>query len=252
MLRRASLIFLFVFLLSSTLSWCASIRPPYRVGTPHARATRRIVAHRRARHRVVAWNPVLRGSHESLLRQNEEIDRLALPRIANDIELQELELREELVPIHDSHAVVVASNIEPTRRYCRPWTRDFVEDLAEAYYAKFRKPLYITSAVRTVEQQARLRRSNGNAAPIEGDTASSHLAGLTIDIGKRGMSRREKEFINDFVLPLQNAGLVEAAEERRQACYHIMVSDRYTGWQEQQRLPDPLNAGPVSAKSTAP
>jgi hypothetical protein len=246
MFRRMSRFVVFVIFLSATLSWAASVRSPYRVGT-RARASRR-VAHRR----IVAWNPVLRGSHESLLRQNEEINRLSLPRIANDLELQELELREELVPLHDSHAVVVASNLESIRRYCRPWTRDFVEDLAEAYYQKFRKPLYITSAVRTVEQQARLRRWNRNAAPIEGDTASSHLAGLTIDIGKRGMSRREKDFINSFVLPLQSAGLVEAAEERRQACYHIMVSDRYTGWrEEQQRLQDPLNADQASARTTA-
>ncbi|HUO60696.1 MAG TPA: DUF5715 family protein, partial [Candidatus Acidoferrales bacterium] len=238
----------FVIFLTSTLSWGASVRRPYRVGTPRTRSTRR-TTHRR----VVVWNPVLRGSHESLLRQNEEINRLSLPRIANDLELQELELREELVPLHDSRSMVVASNIDSIRRYCRPWTRDFVEDLSQAYFEKFHKPLYITSAVRTVEQQARLRRWNSNAAPIEGDTASSHLAGLTIDIGKRGMTRREKDFVNGFVLPLQNAGLVEAAEERRQACYHIMVSDRYTGWrEEQQRLQSPLNGGPTTAQTTAP
>ena len=246
MFCRMSRFVVVVIFLTATLSWGASVRSPYRVGTARARARR--VAHRR----VVAWNPVLRGSHESLLRQNEEINRLALPRIANDLELQELELREELVPLTDSRSMVVASNLESSRRYCRSWTRDFVEDISQAYYAKFRKPLYVTSAVRTVEQQARLRRWNRNAAPIDGETASSHLAGLSIDIGKRGMSRREKDFINGFVLPLQNAGLVEAAEERRQACYHIMVSDRYTGWrEEQQRLQDPLNAGPASAKSTA-
>jgi hypothetical protein len=248
MFRRMSRFVVVVLFLTSTLAWCASVRSPYRVGNRRARASRR-VAHRR----VIAWNPVLRGSHESLLRQNDEINRLSLPRIANDLELQELELREELVPLHDSHSVVVASNLESIRRYCRPWTRDFVEDLSQAYYQKFHKPLYVTSAVRTVEQQARLRRWNRNAAPIEGDTASSHLAGLTIDIGKRGLTRREKDFINGFVLPLQNAGLVEAAEERRQACYHIMVSDRYTGWrEEQQRLQDPVNADQASAKSTAP
>jgi hypothetical protein len=245
--HRMSRFVVVVLFLTSTLAWGASVRAPYRVGTSRTRG-RRHVAHRR----VIAWNPVLRGSHESLLRQNDEINRLSLPRIANDLELQELELREELVPLQDSHSMVVASNLESIRRYCRPWTRDFVEDLSQAYYEKFHKPLYITSAVRTVEQQARLRRWNRNAAPIEGDTASSHLAGLTIDIGKRGMTRREKDFINGFVLPLQNAGLVEAAEERRQACYHIMVSDRYTGWrEEQQRVQDPLNAGQASAKSTA-
>jgi hypothetical protein len=72
-----------------------------------------------------------------------------------------------------------------------------------------------------------LRRWNGNAAPIDGDTASSHLAGLTIDIGKRPMSRRERAWMDQYVVRLQHLGLLEAAEGRRQACYHIMVSNRY-------------------------
>jgi hypothetical protein len=81
--------------------------------------------------------------------------------------------------------------------------------------------------VRTVDQQARLQRWNHNAAPIDGDTASSHLAGLTVDIGKRPMSGKQRAWIDQYVLKLQQLGLVEAAEERRQACYHIMVSNRY-------------------------
>ena len=118
-------------------------------------------------------------------------------------------------------------NLELNRRFCRPWTRAFLEDLSQAFYAQFHQPIQVTSAVRTVDQQARLQRTNHNAAPIDGDTASSHLAGLTIDIGKSPMSRKERAFIDQYVFKLQQLGLVEAAEERRQACYHIMVSNRY-------------------------
>lgn len=246
MIRRIGLLVLILVLLTSVFSFAASIRSPYRSSATRSRHHRA----RKAKHRrIIVWNPVLRGSRESMLRQNEEIDRLQLPRIANDLELQELELREELVPLHESSALSIASNLEPIRRYCRPWTRDFVEDLSQAFYEKFHKPIYLTSAVRTVEQQAKLRRSNGNAAPIEGDTASSHLAGLTVDIGKAGMSRRERAFVDQYVLQLQDAGLVEAAEERRQACYHIMVSDRYTGWREEQRLASGTTS---EAKPSAP
>jgi hypothetical protein len=46
----------------------------------------------------VVWNPVLKGSYDSMLRQNEEIDRLQLPRIADDQQLLELERTQELVP----------------------------------------------------------------------------------------------------------------------------------------------------------
>lgn len=201
--------------------------------TPNRPASRRHARVRRVSRRVY-WNPVLRGSRESLLRQNEEIDRLQLPRIANDDELLQLEHRQELVRINDTRALTVSAKVEDIRRYCRPWTHQFVTDLAEAHYAKFHRPLELTSAVRTVEQQAKLRRTNRNAAPIEGETASSHLAGLTIDIGKKGMSRAERKWFDQYLLEMQQNHIIEAAEERRQACYHIMVGESYPQWRDER------------------
>lgn len=218
MMRRFCATFVFILALGVLCASGATIRSPYR-------SSRRPLRH--AHLRVPRWNPVLRGSHDSLLRQNEEIDRLKLTRIPDDQQLEELELRGDLVALHESHALAIAPNLEMNRRFCRPWTREFVEDLSQAFYAEFHQPIMITSAVRTVDQQARLQRWNHNAAPIDGDTASSHLAGLTVDIGKRPMSMRERAWVSQYVLRLQNLGLVEAAEERRQACYHIMVSSRY-------------------------
>ena len=215
MMRRIAAIFVFVLLLATVLATAASIRSPYR---RHLR---------RAHLRVSHWHPVLRGSHDSLVRQNEEIDRLRLTRIADDQELEELEMRGDLVAIHESRSLSIAPNLELNRRFCRPWTRDFLEDLSEAFYSQFHQPILVTSAVRTVDQQARLQRWNGNAAPIDGDTASSHLAGVALDIGKRPMNRRERAWISQYVLRLQQLGLVEAAEEHRQACFHIMVTNRY-------------------------
>jgi hypothetical protein len=217
LMRRTPVALIFIVALATALASAATIRSHYR--TP-----RRSLHHRA---RVAHWNPVLRGSHESLLRQNEEIDRLKLTRIADDQELEELELRGDLVSLHESRYMQIASNIELNRRFCRPWTRAFLEDLSQAFYEEFHQPIKVTSAVRTVDQQARLQRWNRNAAPIDGDTASSHLAGLTIDIGKGGMSHRQRAWMDQYVLKLQQLGIVEAAEERRQACYHIMVSNRY-------------------------
>lgn len=197
--------------------------------TPTYHATKRRARVHRAVRRVV-WNPVLRGSHESMLRQNEEINRLQLPRIANDDELLQLEQRQQLVYIDDTRELQVSSNIEDIHRYCRPWTLQFLTDLSEAHYKEFHRPLVLTSAVRTVEQQARLRHHNGNAAPIDGETASSHLAGLTIDLGKRGMTRTERKWLDNYLLEMNDNHIIEAAEERRQACYHIMVSQGYDRW----------------------
>jgi hypothetical protein len=183
-----------------------------------------------SRVRRVYWNPVLKGSYESMLRQNEEIDRLELPRIQNDDELQTMILRQELVDIQEGEGLRIASNLETTRRYCRPWTREFLDDLSAAYYDEFKLPIQVNSAVRTVEQQKKLRRHNRNAAPIEGDTASSHLAGTTVDLAKRGLTRKQKKWLDAYLKNLQDQGLIEAAEERRQACYHIMVKSQYSEW----------------------
>lgn len=182
------------------------------------------------RYRRVYWNPVLKGSLESMLRQNAEIDRLELPRIQNDDELENMILRQELVSIEETSSLRVAANLDTTRRYCRPWTREFLDDISDAFYDEFKQPLQVNSAVRTMEQQKKLRRHNRNAAPIDGDTASSHLAGTTVDLAKRGLSRKQKKWLDAYLKNLQDQGLIEAAEERRQACYHIMVVSKYSDW----------------------
>jgi hypothetical protein len=183
------------------------------------------------RPRRVAWNPVLRGSYESMLRQNEEIDRLELPRIADEVELAELEARHDLVPIEETDGVHIAIR-EASHRYCRPWTQTFLQDLGAAYYEEFGQPIQVNSAVRTVEYQRKLRRRNHNAAPEAGDTASSHLGGLTVDISKRGLTRKQHKFIEDYLFNLREEGIIEVAEERRQPVFHVMVSDRYAEWRE--------------------
>ncbi len=206
------------------------------------RSTGKALRTRKHRHRRVVWNPVLRGSLDSMVRQNEEIDRLALTRIQNDDELHNMILRQELLELSDSEGILIAPNLDVTRRYSRPWTRDFVNDLGKAFYEEFRRPIQITSAVRTAEQQRKLRRRNRNAAPIEGERASSHLAGTTVDIGKRGLNRKEKKWLEQYLKDMQDQGFIEAAEERRQACFHVMVLQRYSASREltvAEDLPQP-------------
>ena len=191
---------------------------------------------RRAHLRRLRWNPLFRPSRDSLLRQNEEIDRLELPRIQDDDELENLKASEDLVPIIANQSLRFDPRLDPDRRYCRPWTRDFLEDLSQAYYKEFRNQIQVNSAVRTVKIQKKLRRHNRNAAPETGETASSHLAGVTVDIQRRGMSRQQIKWMQQYMLPLKNLGLIEPEEERRQWVFHVMVSDRYTDWRESRML----------------
>jgi hypothetical protein len=197
-----------------------------------------------ARLRRIAWHPMFPGSHEMLVRQNVQLDKLALPRIADEQELIAREQAQELVPVQDSQSLVVASNLPDNRRYCKPWTRDFLQDLSEDYYEQFHKQLVATSLVRTAEQQKKLRRHNGNAAPQEGDTASTHLTGVTVDVLKRGMTRKEHQWMEQYFLPLREAGLIEPIEERRQPVFHIVVFDSYSPAREPAVDTPKIEAGP--------
>jgi hypothetical protein len=201
----------------------------------HSYSTKRSTTHKTKHHvRRVRWNPMFRPSHESLLLQNQEIDRLELPRIQDDDELDALKASQALVPIRTGQTLRIDPRLEVNRRFCRPWTRDFVEDLSQAYYREFHDQIQVNSAVRTVKVQKKLRRHNRNAAPAEGDTASSHLAGLTLDIQRRGMSMQQIHFVERYLFYLRALGLVEPEEERRQWVFHVMVSERYAGWRETQ------------------
>jgi hypothetical protein len=218
----------------------------------HARARR---VHRPARHvRRILWHPLFPGSHAMLVRQNEWLDQVELPRIETEAELIEREQAEELVPVENTRTLNIPSNLPENRHYCRPWTRDFVEDLGEAYYREFHQPIVITSLVRTMEQQKKLRRRNRNAGPIEGDTASTHLTGVTVDILKRGMTLKQHRWIEQYFMPLKEAGFIDPIEERRQPVFHVVVFKYYSepdDAEDSVEPPDPLTFANSMVVSTS-
>ena len=177
---------------------------------------------------LARWTPMFPGSHEMLVRENQELDRLQLPRIADEYELLQYEASQELVSVAETDALKFAPDLLESHRYCRPWTRDFLQDFSQAYYEQFHSPIQITSLVRTVEQQHRLRRWNRFAAPEYGDTASTHLTGVTFDMSRRGLTYQEYEWIRNYMLPLQAEGMIDPIEER-QPVLHVVVYDKYSG-----------------------
>ncbi len=204
--------------------------------------------------RYSSWNSMFPGSHDMLVRQNEELDRLQLPRIADDYELMRYESAQELVPVSETDGLKIAADLQENRRYCRPWTRDFLLDFTEAYYNEFHSPLQINSLVRTVEQQHRLRRWNRFAAPEVGDTASTHLTGVTFDMSRRGLSVEQYEWIRNYLLPLQAQGMVDPIEER-QPVLHVVVFERYSSRNDQKNAwseaNEPTEMNPYGSAVTA-
>ena len=192
--------------------------------------------HSRRHFRWLRWNPLFKPSHESLLIQNAEIDRLDLPRIQDETKLEALKADGSLLEIKAGEALRFDPRLDPSRRFCRPWTLDFVNDLGQAYYHRFHDQIQVNSAVRTARVQKKLRRHNRNAAPADGDTASSHLAGVTVDLQRRGLSKDQVRWMEHYLFYMKSLGLVEPEEERRHWCFHVMVSGHYSEWRETQTI----------------
>jgi hypothetical protein len=169
----------------------------------------------------------LRGSRFSLERQNTKTEADNLERIEDDEDLADRIARGMLVPVPVSAKLTINGSLPMARRYCRPWTASFLGELARAHAAAFHKPLYVSSAVRTVEYQKKLMQINGNAAAAEGDIASPHLTGATIDRAKQGLTRQELGWLRGWLLPLQIVGKIDVEEEFQQACFHITVYRSY-------------------------
>jgi Family of unknown function (DUF5715) len=171
--------------------------------------------------------PPLKGSHEILVHQNEVADRDGLARIQDDADLERMRREGLLVALPIAAGLQVDERLPANRRYCRPWTADFLSQLSREFYARFQTPLQVNSAVRTVEFQQHLMHINGNAAPAEGDTASPHLTGQAVDIAKHGLSLTQIAWLRGYLLPLVQEGKIDVEEEFQQACFHISVYKSY-------------------------
>lgn len=188
----------------------------------------------------------LRGSVESLERQNDRLTADGLERIENEDDLAARISSGLLVPVPASAALAVSPQLPPNHRYCRPWTARFLRDLAAAHDQVFHRPIEVSSAVRPETYQRRLMRTNGNAAPAEGDVVSPHMTGATIDIAKGGLTREEVGWMRNRLAALEAEGKIDVEEEFHQSCFHITVYKSYA--------PAPTEHHPSEAKEpqTAP
>ena len=166
-------------------------------------------------------NTLLAPSHQSLLLQNQMVNTMGLERIGDERRLSYLVETGVLVALPNNNAVRIAPSLPSNRRYVLPMVNSFLVRLASEYYAEFHRPLMVDSAVRPMTVQKWLRRHNASAAPIHGETASSHMAGCTIDLSRK-MTKRQTQWLEwrlAYYMLARQAVLVE--EESK--CFHIMI-----------------------------
>jgi uncharacterized protein YcbK (DUF882 family) len=186
-------------------------------------------SHRHRRPRQPSWFDyrVFVPSRENLVSQNTMIDALGLPRIKDKTALHEMETGDALVRLTENQYVRISPKLEEDRRYARPWVDCFLQELGQEYYEQFHDQIQVNSAVRTVKTQLRLLRWNHNAAPVHGEVASAHLAGVAVDLQRRGLTREQIRFIQRKLLEMSKLGFVIVEEELKQPCFHIVVTGDY-------------------------
>lgn len=183
---------------------------------------------------VFAGSGDLVADETSQTTQNARADADHLSRMTSVAMLRRFVRSGYLVKVPAGSQSYYLHGIDAEYRYCRPWTRLFLQRLSRQYYARFHQPLRITSLVRTVRSQTVLARYNPNAADAIGETRSSHLTGATVDISKRWMSPEAQEWMRTVLVSLRDAGYVYAIEEFEQPTFHIMVYRKYSGYAQRR------------------
>lgn len=212
----------------------------------------------------------LRGSAKSMDRQRSIAEREDLTYLNNEAELKDFVKKGLLVSLPDNSNIgfdpylSMEGDIKGkngklvgrkyNRAFCRPWAKNFLENLSREYRTAFPKgpKLMVTSAVRPRDVQNVLRKNNPNAS-----AHSVHLTGSAIDLvygtipernldgsfiwetdfntKKRrvkniypGLSLVQKNWIAHELRTLETLGKkIEATQERMEPCFHIMVSKEY-------------------------
>lgn len=195
------------------------------MAAPHARP-HKVKRHRKHKPTWFEYR-VFVPSHENLRSQNIAIDELGLDRLRDDKALKSAVEEEDLVPITSNQYVRISPKLEAKRRFCRPWVDMFLQELGQAYYEQFEEPIQVNSAIRTVRTQIHLLHINHNAAPAHGETASAHLAGVAVDLQRRGLTRAQIHFLQKYLLHLADLKMVIVEEELKQPCFHVVVTGDY-------------------------
>lgn len=165
----------------------------------------------------------LHGSIHARAYESAMSDLLDLECFEDDTAMEQAIRDGRLVPVPNNRYVKRHRNLSAKYAYVMPHVRDRLLEAGKVFRKDFGKPIVITSAVRPKTYQVRLSKRNRNAAPTDGPFPSTHPTGSTIDIGYKGLKRREVAWLVRASSQMESRGEAQATKERYQACFHVMV-----------------------------
>jgi hypothetical protein len=151
----------------------------------------------------------LLGSHESLLRQNEEAREHDFTYLRTTVDVRDYVQQGLLVRLPGSSDYELADNV--SFPYARPEVKTFVERLSDQYHSACGERLVVTSLTRPITRQ-----------PANASAISVHPTGMAIDL-RRSDSSGCRLWLETVLLDLENKGVIEATREQYPPHYHVAV-----------------------------
>jgi hypothetical protein len=151
----------------------------------------------------------LLGSHESLLRQNEEAREHDFTYLRTSADVRDYAQQGLLVRLPGSSDYELADDV--SFPYARPEVKTFVERLSDQYHSACGERLVVTSLTRPITRQ-----------PANASAISVHPTGMAIDL-RRSDASGCRQWLETVLLDLENKGVIEATREQYPPHYHVAV-----------------------------
>ena len=110
-------------------------------------------------------------------------------------------------------------------RMFNPHAKPILKELADAYYAKYNRPLRVTSLTRSIDYQMALNRGNANSFKVRGaGSLPPHTSGCAFDLARKHMTAEEQNFVMQKLAEMERANKLDALiEYGTNACFHIFI-----------------------------
>ncbi len=110
-------------------------------------------------------------------------------------------------------------------RMLNPQAIKLLEEIADAYQLKFKRPLRITGMVRSIDYQIQLGMSNANMFKVRGkDSLPPHTSGYAFDIARKTLTAEEQNFIMKKLAETEQQGKTDSLiEYGTGAVFHVFV-----------------------------
>ena len=103
--------------------------------------------------------------------------------------------------------------------------RKTLEEIANAYYQKFKNPLRISSLSRSMDYQISLNKNNANSFVVRGKgSLPPHTSGCAVDIPRKNLTAEEQNFMMKLLSEMERANKLDALREGSDnACFHFFI-----------------------------